>query len=59
MNTIVKEYLSPREVADILGIHPVTVRRWIASGQLKAVRIGRFKGRWFIHRSELDNRQEP
>jgi len=59
MNTIVKEYLSPREVADILGIHPVTVRRWIASGQLKAIRIGRVKGRLFIHRSELDNRQEP
>lgn len=29
------------EVAEYLGVHPKTVRAWIDSGKLKAIRVGR------------------
>ncbi len=32
---------SVREVADLLGVHPETVRRMIHAGVLDAVRVGR------------------
>ena len=32
--------LSVREVAERLSVSPVTVRRWIACGELPALRIG-------------------
>lgn len=32
------QYLSPTEVANSLGVHDRTVRRWIAEGRLKALR---------------------
>jgi excisionase family DNA binding protein len=34
-------YLTVKEVAERLRLHPITVRRLIASGRLPAVRIGR------------------
>lgn len=34
------EVLSVRQAADVLGIHPDTVRRWDAQGKLRAIRIG-------------------
>lgn len=43
-------YLSVREIADLLRIHTKTVRRWIASGDLPATRLGRD---WRIARSDL------
>ena len=33
--------LSYREVADLLGVHPLTVRRAVELGQLPVVEIGR------------------
>lgn len=33
-------FLSVRQVAFILKVHPLTVRRYIKDGKLKAVRIG-------------------
>jgi len=33
-------FVSMREAAQIFGVHPHTIRRWIASGDLEAVRIG-------------------
>lgn len=41
--------LGIKEVADILGVHPATLRRWDEKGILKAVRIGT--------RSHPDNRK--
>lgn len=37
-----ERFYSVREAGALLGgIHPSTVRRWIASGHLRAVKIGR------------------
>jgi excisionase family DNA binding protein len=35
-----RKFLSPQDVADALGVHPATVRRWIQSGKLKAIQPG-------------------
>lgn len=36
-----KAWMTVGEVADLLKVNPSTVRRWIAQGVLKAVRIGK------------------
>lgn len=46
-----RDELTPREVADELGIAVRTVQRWIASGRLPAQRIG---SRMRVSRSSLD-----
>lgn len=46
------EYLSVREVADILGLHYQTVLRHVREGTIPAVRIGRS---YRISRHELDH----
>lgn len=37
---IEKDYYTPKEVAEILSLHYLTILRNIKSGKLKAVRIG-------------------
>lgn len=44
--------LSVRQVAFILKVHPLSVRRYIKDGKLKAVRVG---GNIRIEESELQN----
>ena len=34
-----KEWMTAKEVADLLGVHPETVRRYIRLGQLPANRL--------------------
>lgn len=34
------EYLTAKQIAEALNVHPVTVRRWIKEGRLKAIRPG-------------------
>jgi excisionase family DNA binding protein len=46
------EFLTVAEVARECRIHPITVRRHIAAGQLKAVRIGRSVR---VRREDLEN----
>ncbi|MHB1571828.1 MAG: helix-turn-helix domain-containing protein [Solirubrobacteraceae bacterium] len=46
------EYLTPAQVADELQVTDVTVRRWIASGELRARKAG--PRRWMIRRSDLE-----
>ena len=33
-------YLSVQQAAERVGVHPKTVRRWIAAGHLTAYRVG-------------------
>lgn len=42
-----------REVAERVRVDPVTVRRWIKAGRLKAVRPGGTKAGWRIPAEEL------
>lgn len=35
------EFLTVQETADVLKVSPITIRRYIASGKLAAVRVGR------------------
>jgi excisionase family DNA binding protein len=45
-------WMTLAEFAEELRVRPVTVRSWIAKGQLKATRGGQRK--WLVRRSELD-----
>jgi len=47
-----ERYLTPSQVAGELHVTVVTVRRWIAGGQLPASKAGPRK--WMIRRSDLD-----
>lgn len=38
-------FLKPREVADILRVSPLTIKRWTKSGYLKCLRINSRKDR--------------
>ena len=44
-------WLNVPQVSDELKIHPATVRAWVKSGRLAAVRVGRT---WRVRRSELE-----
>jgi excisionase family DNA binding protein len=46
-----EQYLTPAQVADELQVTVVTVRRWIASRELRATKAG--PRRWMIRRSDL------
>ena len=34
------QQFSINQAADKAGVHPMTIRRWIADGRLKATRVG-------------------
>jgi excisionase family DNA binding protein len=38
---IPRRWISVNEAAAYLGVHPMTVRKWIDQGKLGAVRLGR------------------
>ncbi len=46
-----ERYLTPAQVAAELQVTVVTVRRWIANGELRASKAGPRK--WMIRRSDL------
>lgn len=48
----ISEYLTPREVMDLLYIGKNTLYKLLNSGELKGFRIGR---QWRVERSELRN----
>ena len=47
---IQREYLSPNEIAEYLGISPFTIRRYIKLGELKAVKL---LGSFRVHKNDL------
>lgn len=48
-------YWTIREVADHYRLHPETIRRWIAKGAIKSVRLGAGpKPRIRVHDREID-----
>ena len=44
-------WLTVPEVSEQLKLHPATIRAWVKSGRLRAVRAGRT---WRVRRSEVD-----
>lgn len=38
------QFLTVREVAETLRVHPETVREWIRTGKLRGVRLGKRSG---------------
>jgi excisionase family DNA binding protein len=53
-NKLVERMMTANEVADILHVHPSTVRRWQKSGELKSYRLG-FKGTLRFKNEDLLN----
>lgn len=47
-----ERWLTVPEVADVLRVHPETVREWLRAGRMRGVRIGRRSG-WRISESQL------
>lgn len=48
----IKPFLSVPEVAEVLGVRPVTIYRWCRAGRLASVKIGK---EWRIARAALDD----
>ena len=47
-------YLSVEEAADILGLSPATVKRWIVQGRLQGRKLGR---QWLILETSLEGQR--
>lgn len=45
-----KKTYTPKQAADLKGVHPATMRRWLESGYVKGERYGK-KGWWRISES--------
>jgi excisionase family DNA binding protein len=43
-------WLTTAQISDELKLHPATVRSWVKSGRLAAIRVGRT---WRVRRSDL------
>lgn len=53
-------FVSPNELAEMLGVSTTTVRRMIARGEIKAYRIGRTKRAPIrIKRSDIEKALRP
>lgn len=49
---LTRQFLTVREVADLLKVGEVTVRHWIKSGELRAIDVGR---EWRIAPGDLEH----
>lgn len=49
-----KELFTIREVAEFLGVHQQTLRRWDEEGKLKSIRVGQFGHRKY-KKSDIEN----
>jgi excisionase family DNA binding protein len=46
------EYLTPEEVATKLQVHIDTIRRWLRTGELPGMKIG--KRQWRIRKTDIE-----
>jgi predicted site-specific integrase-resolvase len=53
-----KKLYTQREVADILGVTPVTVTRWVKDGKVNVVYLP-MSSRPFVTQEELERIQTP
>lgn len=44
------KYYRPEDIAEILTLHPATIRKWIRQGKLKAVKLGKV---WRVTEEDL------
>jgi excisionase family DNA binding protein len=49
-----RKLMTVQVVADYLGVHPETVRRWLRDGRLVGIDLGSDSGGWRIDPAELD-----
>lgn len=49
--TELRDIMTPKQVADYLQLHPMTIYRYISEGKLAAIKIG---GRYRIKREALE-----
>lgn len=48
-----EQWLTTREIAEVLRVHQRTVQRWISSSRLKATKVG--PKIWRVCKQDLDN----
>ena len=46
------EYLTPEEIATKLKVHEDTIRRWLRTGELRGIKIG--KRQWRVRKADLE-----
>jgi len=46
-----QDYYTPREIAEMMGVHYQTVMNWLRSGKLRGVKIGQI---WKISKEALE-----
>jgi excisionase family DNA binding protein len=51
---LTKHFYTVPETAELLGVHPETVRRNIRSGRIKAFKVGGGAGPWRITAKEIE-----
>ena len=49
-----RKLMAVQAVADYLGVHPETVRRWLRDGRLVGIDLGSDSGGWRIDPADLD-----
>ena len=50
---VVDKLLTPEQVAEILNMSVITVKKWLRAGKLKGVKIGS-RGDWRIKENDLE-----
>jgi len=48
------EYLSTKQISQILGVRPITVRRWIQKGILPAIAIGEINKEYRVSKKDFE-----